>query len=39
MEDGLDEEQVEEVLSDVESEAESYMSNDGIVSQDDFVFF
>jgi hypothetical protein len=39
IEDGLDEEQLEEeVLMDVESEAESYISNDAIVSQDDFVF-
>jgi hypothetical protein len=38
MENSLEEKQVEKVLSDIKSKAESYMSNNTIVSQDDFVF-
>jgi hypothetical protein len=37
--DSLDKEQVKKLLSNIESKAESYMSNNRIVSQDDFVFF
>jgi hypothetical protein len=39
MKDSLDKEQVKELLSNIKSKAESYMFNNRIVSQNNFVFF